>query len=61
MSLGGKAGGGGGGGDGGANCAWEGAKRITPTVSDAQQHTGNNNNVRLSCAHQRPERLHDTY
>ena len=21
----------------------------------------NNNNVHLSCAHQRPERLHDTY
>ena len=36
-----------------------------PSYASAEQKTkrlnNNNNNVHLSCAHQRPERSHDTY
>ena len=40
--------GGGGGGWRGGGCRLGGAKRITPTVSDAQQHTGKHSNLSAS-------------
>ena len=51
MSLGergGWGGGGGGAGSKGQGADWEGAKRITSTVSDAQQHTGKHSNLSAS-------------
>ena len=43
-------------------CSQESRKReVWPTENFLPCSSSNNNNVHLSCAHQRPERSHDTY
>ena len=48
----------GGGGGGGVRCMVVNNNKNTNDWFDSDS---NNNNVHLSCAHQRPERSHDTY